>query len=95
MKLSPERINQALGQYDAQVVPDDHPSVPQLNGLFGDHTYFIDQNGLNIVEPATPADGQETGQVVKVASWSDETQSRLKPHEPEPTDMVIVLEPAS
>ena len=93
MKLSPERVNQTLGQFDAQVVPEDHPSVPQLNDMFGDHTYFVDGNGLNIVEPAAAADGQEAGQVVNVASWSDESQSRLTPHEPEPTDVVVMLEP--
>ncbi len=92
MKLSPERVNQALGQFDAQVVPEDHPSVPQLNDMFGEHTYFVDGNGLNIVEPASSADGQEAGQVVNVASWSDESQSRLTPHEPEPTDVVVMLE---
>ena len=95
MKLSPERVNQTLGQFDAQVVPEDHPSVPQLNDMFGDHTYFVDGNGLNIVEPAAAADGQEAGQVVNVASWSDESQSRLTPHEPEPTDVVVMLEPTA
>ena len=95
MKLSPERVNQALGQFDAQVVPEDHPSVPQLNDMFGDHTYFVDGNGLNIVEPTSSAGGQEAGQVVNVASWSDESQSRLTPHEPEPTDVVVMLEPGS
>jgi hypothetical protein len=95
MKLSPERVNQALGQFDAQVVPEDHPSVPQLNDMFGDHTYFVDSNGLNIVEPAAAADGQAAGQVVNVASWSDDSQSRLTPHEPEPTDVVVMLEPGS
>ena len=95
MKLSPERVNQTLGQFDAQVVPEDHPSVPQLNDMFGDHTYFVDGNGLNIVEPAAAADGQEAGQVVNVASWSDESQSRLTPHEPEPTDVVVMLDAAT
>ena len=95
MKLSPTGVNQTLGQFESQVVPEDHPVVPQLNGLFGDHTYFVNGEGLNIVEPVQATDGDNKGQVVKVASWSDETQSRLTPHEPEPTEVVIVLEPTA
>jgi len=95
MKLSSERVERALGQFEAQVIPEDHPSVPQLDSLFGEHTYFVDANGLNIVEPAEAANGGEAGQVVKVASWSDDAKTQLTPHEPEPTDVVVVLEPAA
>jgi hypothetical protein len=94
MKLSPAGVEQALGQIDAQVIPDNHPAMAQLTNLFGEHTYFIDGDGLNIVEPAEATDGGEKGQVVKVASWSDANRSSLTPHEPEPTAVVIVLEPA-
>jgi len=96
MKLSPPQVSRALDQFPAQVIPEDHPAVPQLNGIFGDHTYFVDKQGLHIVEAAPKADvAGETGQVVKVASWSDESQSQLSPHEPEPSDVVVVLEPAN
>jgi len=47
----------------------------------------LDANGLSIVEPA----GQQTWQVVKLASWKDDTQSSMMPHQPEPTDVVIAL----
>jgi hypothetical protein len=95
MKLSPERVNQALGQFEAQVIPEDHPAIPQLNGLFGEHTYFVDQSGLSIVEPTeAPNGGSEMGQVVKIASWSDDNRTSLAPHDPAPTDVVFSLEPA-
>jgi hypothetical protein len=29
--------------------------------------------------------------VVNVANWSDANRNRLKPHEPEPTDVVVTL----
>ena len=94
MKLSSEKVNQALGQIDAQVIPENHPTVPQLTELFGEHTYFLDGTGLAIVEPAEKPDGaDEAGQVVRVASWSDPSMTSLKPHEPQPTDTVVVLEP--
>jgi hypothetical protein len=97
MKLNAAQLNQTLSQFDAQVLPDSHPAVHQLNDLFGDHTFFLDASGLNVLEPAeTPEiEGEEvqTGEVVSLASWSDETLTSLKPHEPEPTGVVIVLEP--
>ena len=95
MKLSSPQVEQALNQIEGQVIPENHPAVPQLNGLFGDHTFFVDSNGLNIVEPAATIDSAaEAAQVVRVASWSDETHTSLAPHEPESTDIVVILEPS-
>ena len=70
--------------------------MPQLNTVFGEHTYFVNGDGLAVVEPAQAADDSgKTGQVLKVASWSDDTHSQLAPHDPEPTGVVVVLEPVS
>jgi hypothetical protein len=52
MKLTSAQVWRTLSQFEAQALPDSHPMVPQLNELFGDHTFFLDSNGLNIVEPA-------------------------------------------
>src|SRR4051812_41674766 len=59
MKLSTARVQQTLSQLeeqtifqDARAIPDDNPAIPQLNELFGDHTFFLDSDGLHIVEPA-------------------------------------------
>ena len=67
--------------------------MPQLNRLFGEHTFFLDDTGLLIVEP-TDSDVQE-GMVVKLASWKDESHMSLAPHGPEVTDMVVVLDDAA
>jgi len=92
MKLTSDRIDQTLMQFDAQPVPENHPAVPQLSNLFGEHTFFLDQDGLNIVEVAEPVEnGVETGRVVKLASWVDENRSKLAPHDPAVTDIVVVL----
>jgi hypothetical protein len=73
--------------------PDDHPLVPQLNELFGDHTFFLDRNGLNVVEPNNSMEaGPPAGTVVNVANWSDAKMTGLTPHEPEPTEVVVILE---
>jgi hypothetical protein len=93
MRLNSTQVKQTLSQFDAQVLPDDHPAVTQLNNLFGDHTFFLDGSGLKVLEPAeAPETEAQTGEVVSLADWSDATLTSLKPHEPEPTGMVIVLE---
>src|SRR5215475_87283 len=57
MKLTSAQVERTLGQFEARIIPDDHPVIPQLNDLFGEHTFFLDRNGLNIVEPAEAAAG--------------------------------------
>jgi hypothetical protein len=68
--------------------------IPQLNDLFGEHTFFLDRNGLNIVEPAEAAAGAaaQSAKVVNLANWSDDDSTGLELHEPETTDIVITFE---
>lgn len=96
MKLDSQGVERTLSQFEAQKIPDDHPAVPQLLELFGDHTFFVDGLGLHIVEPAASGDsGKETGKVVRLATWSDANRTSLYPHAPEPTDVVVELESAA
>ena len=96
MKLTPALVERTLGQFKARVVPDNHPVVPELTKLFGDHTFFLDGEGLHIVEPIEPtARGAKTGRVVKLASWHDATRTSLAPHKPLPTDVVVPLRTAA
>jgi hypothetical protein len=92
MKLTSAQIERTLTQFEGEAIPDSHPVVPQLYSLFGDHTFFLDRNGLNIMEPAEAAraDGQ-SAKVVNLASWSDGNPNRLEAHEPEPTDVIVTL----
>ena len=93
MKLNSALVARTLDQIDAHAIPDDHPAVAQLNTIFGEHTFFIDVNGLHIVEPAGSTDaGAQTAQVVKLAEWKDANRTSLLPHEPQPSEVVIVLD---
>ena len=93
MKLSSTQVKQTLNQFEAEVLPDNHPAVPQLHSIFGDHTFFLDDSGLNVLEPAeTPEREVPAGEVVCLASWSDGTLSSLRPHEPESTGVVVLFE---
>jgi hypothetical protein len=89
MKLNSAQLERTLGQLEARAIPDGHPLIQQLNDLFGEHTFFLDRHGLNIVEPIEAAG--ESATVVNLASWSDESRSGLEVHEPEATDVVIML----
>jgi hypothetical protein len=92
MKLNSQQLERALSQFDAHPLPDDHPAVAQLNRLFGDHTYFLDSNGLNVLEPSGSAETEtQLGQIVNLADWSDESLTNLMPHEPEPTGVTVSL----
>jgi hypothetical protein len=94
MKLSSSRVERTLDQFQAQALPENHPALPELNRVFGDHTFFLDESGLHIVEPVAPTDaGMEAGKVVKVASWADASRTQLATHMPEPSDVFVELGP--
>ncbi len=97
MKMNSAQIQQTLhslnaAQLNAEAIPPEHPMMSQLERLFGDHTYFLDSRGLNIVEPveAGQVDGR-LGVVVNLANWTDSNAESLQPHQPEPTETVVDL----
>jgi hypothetical protein len=96
MKLSSQDVERTLAQFNAEPVPNDHPVIEDLRNNFGDHTFFLHQNGLHIVEPGEPyTEGASTGRVVRLARWTDASKSSLTPHERVLTDVVVALEEAA
>jgi len=94
MRLSPTRVEQTLSQFEAQVIPDSHPLIPKFKDLWGDHTYFLAVNGLNIVEPLDPrAADVQAAMVVNLASWAADGGNSLAPHQPEATEIVVEFDP--
>ncbi len=92
MKLNAMQVRQTLTQMNAQVLPEDHPAARQLGELFGDHTFFVDESGLKVLESTEPVAAEaQTGSVVSLANWNDGKFSSLKPHDPVLTGTVIVL----
>ena len=93
MKLTSVQVERTLSQFEAKAIPDGHPILPQLNELFGEHTFFLDSNGLSIVEPAVEpsVSGLQAARVINLANWSDPNLTSLSPHEPEPTDAIVEL----
>jgi hypothetical protein len=90
MRLNATQVKQTLSQIDAQVLPDSHPVAAQLCDMFGDHTFFLDQSGLKVLEPTdTAAADSSAGEVVSLADWSDATLTSLMPHAPETTGTIV------
>src|SRR5215471_20255350 len=86
MRLNSTQIERTVSQFPAEPIPADHPAVAKLESVFGEHTFFLDGNGLNIVEPLE--DDEHDGPscvVLNVASWSDDSGQSLQPHDPEAT----------
>jgi hypothetical protein len=80
MRLSNAQVRDVLRQMNAQLVPADHPIVPQLEQVFGLHTFFLKPEGLHVVERGeTPAPDSDPAFVVKIADWTDETHKVLAP----------------
>ncbi len=93
MRLNETQLKQTLNQINAEVLPDNHPAAAQLCDLFGDHTFFLDQSGLKVLEPAETSESDvQTSEVISLADWSDATLTSLKPHAPEPTGAVVVFD---
>jgi hypothetical protein len=93
MKLSALQADRVLQQVDCQVISPRHTITPQLRQAFGDHTFFLDSQGLSIVEPASP--DRQVGNIVKLASWADESHTSLAPIGPEPTPVAVKLGPGA
>ena len=88
MKLSAQQIEKVRDQLSLDPFPDD--DAEELRNAFGDHTFYLDSNGLYIWEPVVS--GQMGGQfanAVMVASWTDDKRTDLASQDPQPTDVVI------
>jgi len=49
--------------------------------VFGEHTFFLNQHGLNIAEPVEAAEpAAECAKVVNLASWSDDPREHRARH---------------
>lgn len=95
MKLKDSQVDQVLDQLSAEVIPDNHPTVAELETVFGPHTFFIGSEGLHVVERGGgDAVSEQTTYVVKVAHWADDRKNSLVPQDAEVTD-TIDLDPGS
>jgi len=91
MKLNVAQKKNVENQVRVEALPDEHPAARQLRDAFGDHTFFLDSTGLNIVEE-DPSSDDSNGNVVRLASWKDDQLKELVRHEPEVLPITVDLD---
>lgn len=93
MKLSPPQIAQVKEQVGAEPVPAG-PISEELTKHFGDHTFYVDGQGLHIFQ--TEQTEVESGSCnilpVRVASWANEERDALAPHDPVVGEKTAVID---
>lgn len=97
MKLTQNDADNTARLLEARPLPESHPVTDSLVELFGEHTFFIDGDGLFIVEAADIESdgGADLGRVVKLANWADAHRTVLSPHPREDTPVVVTLDDAA
>lgn len=90
MKLNAAQLQKVEEQFGAQAIPEEASFMDDLIQAFGEHTFFVNADGLHIVEPK-PSPESSDGNVVKLASWASEKRSELVPHEPDVLPVAVDL----
>ena len=89
MRLSEPQILRVVGESGATAIPADHPAASELESNFGEHTFFVDNDGLHVWDCPSDTESESSKLVgMRVASWSKENKNALVPHEPIPTQVI-------
>lgn len=92
MKLNDEQVEQVGTQTGLKPIPDDNPATPKLQERFGEHTFYLDANGLYIWEPVDDVEGaKEPAAAIMLATWEGEDKQALKPTTPTRSQVVVEL----
>lgn len=89
MKLNAAQQRTVEDQLGVEALPDENPAMPKLREVFGDHTFFVDAEGLSVVEQH-PEEENASGVVIKLASWAED-HTQLRVHEPEVLPVTVEL----
>ncbi len=93
MKLNTVQVEAIEAQTGAIPIPDDNPANEALINVFGEHTFYADQNGLHVLEAvaAEETTTSDHAEVVQIAEWANDDKSELQPIEPRRTGAVFGL----
>lgn len=92
MKLTIEQIEGIRDQAGIDPIPQTEAVIDVLQHHFGDHTFYVDEEGLRVWESIDDEQAAtEKLQAYRVASWADEEKNALVPHDPIPMDSVVEL----
>ncbi len=93
MKLNADQVGAIERQTGAIPIPNDNPANTSLLEIFGDHTFYADQNGLHVLEQVDVPDFDgDAAEVIQIAEWTSDTKDELSPMEPQRTGAVLALQ---
>lgn len=93
MKLTEQQLVSAHAALGVDPIPDDHPAMAELREAFGDHTFYVFDQGLLVFEPDTDVETSESSARLTVAAqWADDDKTSLAPVDSLPTQIVVDLE---
>lgn len=92
MRLTSQQAAAVKQELGADSLEEENPAMESLQKLFGDHTFYVGEEGLLVFERIDNAgDGDTRAQMILVAAWTDENKNALSPIEPQPTTIVVDL----
>ena len=95
MKLTTDQTVAVQRQTGADPLPEDNPTMGQLREIFGEHTFYVAEQGLVVPEttpePAAPEAADDAVEFMLVAVWAGEDKQSLQPIEPQPTGIKLEL----
>lgn len=92
MKLSEPQIEKIQATFGVIPIDDGAGVMDELKSVFGDHTFYLTQDGLIIWEyvEGPETDGQPAI-ALQIAAWTGEEKKDLTVHDPKATDVVVSL----
>ena len=92
MKLSSAQIAAVEKATGANPLPGEDPATAKLSEALGEHTFYVDQQGLVILEsPEAAATPDDTLEIVRVGRWVEGEQQQLALTPAERTGQVLEL----
>lgn len=95
MKLTEQEalsIHEATG---LEPMPDDAAAQAGLESHFGEHTFYIAEQGLFVFERIEATNGADAAQAVCLAVWTEQNgKQALAMIEPQPTDVTVEIKAA-
>ena len=92
MKLSSAQIAAVEQATGANPLPEEEPAQAKLAEALGDHTFYVDQQGLVILEsPEAAATPEDTLEIVRVGRWVEGNEQQLALTPAERTGQVLDL----
>jgi len=98
MLLNDTQIAASRETLGVDPLAQDHPAMVELKRVFGEHTFFVDANGLSVFLDQTETDTdlpEGKPRLVLIAAWVDDAKTQLGPVEPVDTGVTLPPPPGN